>query len=384
MTEHEAERLASIAQLSLVEGEIIKEIQHLAEAAAFIAKTPMAFASLVGQHSLDFVANVGMPNVESIPRDTSFCEHLQSGEPRLVITDAMMDQRFIDAPLVNGPPFLRAYAGHMIEAAPGQPAGALCVVDTHPRAFEPPVLKQLGHLAEVASHILCARNTGSDLAPSTETTDRDPLTDLLNQAAFRARVNDTLHNTQSAYTLALIDVDHFKYINDHLGHTFGDQFLIELSKAVSATLGQDAIVGRIGGDEFAALLPPQPVSECEKRIEAMRLRSGAPLSIWANLSWGASPLASADAPPMSRSHTNNSTNARTLPFALPKTAGATRQPSIHKTLMRFTIYERNGLPLQAHLQTARLNRSFSQRSISLAVRSSHLNCWFAGAIRIEA
>jgi len=55
--------------------------------------------------------------------------------------------------------------------------------------------------------------------------------------------------------LAIIDVDHFKQVNDRWGHPFGDSYLQAIAEGLSDGLGPDAIVGRIGGDEFAALLP---------------------------------------------------------------------------------------------------------------------------------
>lgn len=88
--------------------------------------------------------------------------------------------------------------------------------------------------------------------------ERDPLTGLANRAVFDARyhavVGDVLnHGFVSA--LALIDLDHFKSINDRLGHAAGDECLRQVATRLQRVFNDATLVARIGGDEFAILLP---------------------------------------------------------------------------------------------------------------------------------
>ena len=82
----------------------------------------------------------------------------------------------------------------------------------------------------------------------------DPLTGLLNHAAFRSDVEMKLLEGNSRSMMLMIDVDKFKEHNDMYGHHSGDQYLILVAQTLLATLGEEDYVCRMGGDEFAAML----------------------------------------------------------------------------------------------------------------------------------
>ncbi|MEW5903298.1 MAG: EAL domain-containing protein [Pseudomonadota bacterium] len=86
----------------------------------------------------------------------------------------------------------------------------------------------------------------------------DQLTGLPNRAELQVRFQHALEQSQrSGKQLALmyLDIDHFKNINDTLGHTFGDQLLLEVAKRLRAALHEEDTVSRQGGDEFILVLP---------------------------------------------------------------------------------------------------------------------------------
>jgi diguanylate cyclase len=74
----------------------------------------------------------------------------------------------------------------------------------------------------------------------------------------------------SAIALALIDLDHFKEINDSLGHAAGDTVLRSLERTLSGSLPENAIVGRIGGDEYAAAIPETTAESALILLEEIR------------------------------------------------------------------------------------------------------------------
>ncbi|WP_445181272.1 diguanylate cyclase [Pseudomonas sp. McL0111] len=101
----------------------------------------------------------------------------------------------------------------------------------------------------------------------------DSLTGLLNHGAWK----DLLHlkyqqcrqyNTQA--TLALIDIDHFKIINDSYGHIVGDAVLRQLSRELKFLLDESELAGRYGGDEFCVILPNLPLNKAEALMEQLR------------------------------------------------------------------------------------------------------------------
>ena len=86
----------------------------------------------------------------------------------------------------------------------------------------------------------------------------DPLTGLYNRRILSERLERqiTTADHQRTFTVALIDLDAFKPINDQFGHAVGDQLLVEVAKRLRLACGSNGIVARMGGDEFAVLLSP--------------------------------------------------------------------------------------------------------------------------------
>ena len=102
---------------------------------------------------------------------------------------------------------------------------------------------------------------------------RDSLTGALNRGAFEQRLEAELARTsrsKTALALIVLDVDHFKRINDSLGHAAGDQALRALSSAVMAKKRRSDIFGRIGGEEFAIVLPDTAIAGAEAFAEGLR------------------------------------------------------------------------------------------------------------------
>lgn len=84
----------------------------------------------------------------------------------------------------------------------------------------------------------------------------DPLTGFRNRRSFNSGVAALLaaNDDERAVVLMMIDLDNFKQINDYNGHRIGDLLLQECARRITASLPKDALVGRIGGDEFAVAL----------------------------------------------------------------------------------------------------------------------------------
>lgn len=87
--------------------------------------------------------------------------------------------------------------------------------------------------------------------------DTDPLTGLYNRRALSQFLEQEIvrDDDKATFSVALIDLDNFKPVNDQYGHAVGDMLLIEISKRFRKACGDDAIVARMGGDEFAVLVP---------------------------------------------------------------------------------------------------------------------------------
>lgn len=100
----------------------------------------------------------------------------------------------------------------------------------------------------------------------------DSLTELANRRAFDKKLDDLFaayHRSGQSFVLALVDVDHFKSINDRFGHPVGDEVLREIARRLSLEIEAPLLVSRYGGEEFAVLLPP-PLPTAATRMEAFR------------------------------------------------------------------------------------------------------------------
>ena len=118
-------------------------------------------------------------------------------------------------------------------------------------------------------------------------TRHDPLTDALNRRAFAeqlAQVHAGLKRERS-YAVLLLDLDHFKQLNDGLGHAAGDAALVLVAGTLRGALrGSDAL-GRLGGEEFGVLLPLTDAAGARQVAERLRLKLELLRFEWQGRAW---------------------------------------------------------------------------------------------------
>ncbi len=102
----------------------------------------------------------------------------------------------------------------------------------------------------------------------------DSLTGLLNRGAFTGLVRGVLADRRQPYggrgALLVVDADHFKRINDNLGHAQGDAALRIIASAISGAVRDGDMVGRLGGEEFGVFLPGADESDAVHVAERIR------------------------------------------------------------------------------------------------------------------
>jgi diguanylate cyclase (GGDEF)-like protein len=130
---------------------------------------------------------------------------------------------------------------------------------------------RLGLFAELASLAIANAQARQDLALRATV---DDLTEALNQGEFHRRMDTECGRAlRHARPLSLVvfDLDHFKRVNDGLGHPVGDRVLRATARAISAELRGEDILARVGGEEFALILPETGLADAAEAAERVRL-----------------------------------------------------------------------------------------------------------------
>ena len=117
------------------------------------------------------------------------------------------------------------------------------------------------------------RETNRRLADSNDLlkdqSERDPLTGLANRRHFQAAMRRLAADGKLSGTVFLIDIDHFKHINDQHGHSAGDAVLVEVARRLRETLREQDLIVRWGGEEFLVVvqaLGPEQVEVLAQRM----------------------------------------------------------------------------------------------------------------------
>ena len=110
-----------------------------------------------------------------------------------------------------------------------------------------------------------------------ELASHDPLTRLPNRAAFQADLAQAVEAARlgAGSALLLLDIDHFRVVNDALGQAVGDRTLVWIGEHLVADLPKGAMVSRFGDDEFGILLPATSIEAAQTVADSLRRRAGA-------------------------------------------------------------------------------------------------------------
>ncbi len=108
-----------------------------------------------------------------------------------------------------------------------------------------------------------------------ELSEKDPLTSLWNRRKFDSEMRaqamrSKRYGDSEPSTLALIDIDHFKRVNDTHGHGKGDETLVEVARCLELHLRETDIISRIGGEEFAIIMPHTELKEADIVLNRLR------------------------------------------------------------------------------------------------------------------
>ncbi len=146
----ELQRLKALWRYTMSDRSQDPVLERVTALAAAIYQVPYVLVSLVDEDCQWFKSHHGL-EVQSTPREVSFCGHAILGEDVLEVPDASRDERFADNPLVIGAPYIRYYLGVPLRSPEGHAIGTLCLIDTRPRTILP---GEQAHLATLATLVM--------------------------------------------------------------------------------------------------------------------------------------------------------------------------------------------------------------------------------------
>jgi diguanylate cyclase (GGDEF)-like protein len=165
------------------------------------------------------------------------------------------------------------------DACKDQPEDFSCDVRVIRNSVECWVNLRAYRLVAVEQYVLCVIDVSqwkTNDAVYRHAAEHDELTGLANRAYFKKVVETQLRSSQPLFTIALLDLDGFKKVNDTYGHAMGDAVLIETARRLARISAPDDVLARLGGDEFVLLLAGQDVTAAHAAVKKALLAIARP------------------------------------------------------------------------------------------------------------
>ena len=246
-TRDEAGRLEAVAALDILDTPREPAYDRIVRLVRATFNCDMALISVLDAHRQWYKAIEGA-EIDEVPVQETFCRRTIAGEGPMIVEDATLHPLFKDNPYVTAENGVRFYAGIPLKTRKGFSIGTLCAVDSQPRQFRESDLQLLDDLATVVVEQMELREQAMT----------DELTGALSRRAFRAegeRLAALANRHRHPLSVICFDLDHFKSINDSYGHAAGDEVLRAVAEAVQKRMRKSDLFARLGGEEFAVLLP---------------------------------------------------------------------------------------------------------------------------------
>src|SRR5579863_7996979 len=262
--DREDQRLASLYEYNVLDTQPEESFDRITRLVKLSLRVPTSVVSLVDRDRQWFKSRQGTDTIET-PRSISFCTHtIQRDEP-MVIPNALEDPRFANSPLVTCQDGVRFYVGVPLKTPGGFNIGALCAIDSEPRTV---TLDQIGVMQDLARLVV-------DELELRKLASVDSLTGAMTSRSFALECKKEVARARRhgrELSCVMFDLDHFKRVNDTFGHAAGDQVLRAVATICELELRRVDLLGRLGGEEFAILLPETDRAGAATTAERLRQR----------------------------------------------------------------------------------------------------------------
>lgn len=270
--EDEAQRLAALYEYNILDTAPEESFDRITRVVTKLTGTRSSQVSLVDRDRQWFKSRQQCA-LQETPRDISFCTRTVAQNTPLIVPDATVDPRFRDSPLVTSKDPVRFYVGVPLCTPAGFNIGALCATDPKPGNIDEGQLHGMQDLAGVVMNLLELRRLATV----------DSLTGAVTCRSFTQEMDRAFSSYRrfgQEMACVMLDLDHFKQVNDTYGHAVGDDVLRAIGGIVAEHVRDVDVFGRVGGEEFALIVSDTPlaVSRLAKRlrrqIEAVKIDTG--------------------------------------------------------------------------------------------------------------
>ncbi|MFN7056682.1 diguanylate cyclase [Hyphomonas sp.] len=283
----EQQKSEVLQRYRIFRGACLHDAGHIARAAALALEVPVALAALNERYRAWYRSAHGVTE-RRFAALQEFCGLANLADTSFAVSDVRREPYFAGHEAVTGPEGVVFFAGAPLADPDGKRFGSLCLIGPEPRATGPEEIALLESFAQILSQDICLRSAGryavADLIEAEQEkcalydlAATDPLTRALNRRAFfRFSERELMRSARHGRTASVIvfDIDHFKRVNDVHGHDLGDRVLKRLTELVAASIRDEDLLGRLGGEEFAILLPETPperaMALAARLLEAVR------------------------------------------------------------------------------------------------------------------
>jgi len=220
-------------------------------------------------------------NVTQLPPERSLASQLVKDLEGLAIEDMLQDPRTRNHPLVTGSPRFRFCAMQPIVDRFGNVIGVVAAYDIGPHPVNADLLEAISDAGELAQRELLLSDFGgiqqkllAKLDASRRQALLDELTRLWNRRGGMLLLEQALEGARrdASIGMCVVDVDHFKQVNDQYGHAMGDVVLRKLAAAIVDSVRPGDIACRLGGDEFLLLIPDVAADQLDHIMDRVRER----------------------------------------------------------------------------------------------------------------
>ncbi|MCH3963463.1 MAG: sensor domain-containing diguanylate cyclase [Clostridium sp.] len=249
---------------------MIEEWQSIVDLIARIAKVRAALIMRVTNGEIEVFVSSKTKNSPYVPGNKEYlinsglyCERVIKSRQMLSVPDASKSDEWRNNPDMKYN--MKCYLGFPVRLPNGNLFGTICMLDDKENDFSQDMrdfMEKMRNLIESYLKLLHLSIT-------------DQLTGLYTRTYFNIKAYKEIKRTtlnKTAITILLVDIDHFKKINDTFGHPIGDEVLKNFSRIMISSLRNTDIIFRFGGDEFIILMPDTVIKDAVLEAENLRLK----------------------------------------------------------------------------------------------------------------